>query len=236
MAEKYYNISSYAYCANNPVNFVDPDGRSTWVTENADGTYNVVGGNLNDNDLNIYIVTYDEYGNMKIGDSIGTTTSITSFYNTDKDDGIGGWMTESIINPSDQSGINFINNIQQQYLTLPQYIWNARTDKPYDFKVTNGQGEKIDGIDIYRGMPIGSDQNGTVYTSARDLGNIVAGYMAGSKGLSWCLTRLGFDGYQSHVSEGIKWTPEGLSTRNAQAVGWTIGYKKYYKNIRLNDK
>ena len=44
------------------------------------------------------------------------------------------------------------------------------------------------------------------------------------------------DGYQSHVSEGIKWTPEGLSTRNAQAVGWAIGYKKYHKNIRLNDK
>ena len=27
LAEKYYNISPYAYCANNPVNFVDPDGR-----------------------------------------------------------------------------------------------------------------------------------------------------------------------------------------------------------------
>ena len=30
MAERYYNISPYAYCANNPVNFVDPDGEA-WI-------------------------------------------------------------------------------------------------------------------------------------------------------------------------------------------------------------
>ena len=29
LAEKYYNLSPYAYCANNPVNFVDLDGRDT---------------------------------------------------------------------------------------------------------------------------------------------------------------------------------------------------------------
>ena len=27
LAEKYYHISPYAYCAGDPVNFVDPDGR-----------------------------------------------------------------------------------------------------------------------------------------------------------------------------------------------------------------
>ena len=107
---------------------------------------------------------------------------------------------------------------------------------PYDFKVTNCSGEEIYGIDTYRGMPIASDQNGTVYTSARDVGNIVAGYMAGSKGLSWCFARLGFDGYQSLRSPGIKWTPEGISTQNAQLVGWKVGFMIYYKKrLSIND-
>ncbi len=30
LAEKYYSISPYAWCGNNPVNFVDPDGRDVW--------------------------------------------------------------------------------------------------------------------------------------------------------------------------------------------------------------
>ena len=30
MAEKYYSISPYAYCGNNPVKFVDPDGRKVY--------------------------------------------------------------------------------------------------------------------------------------------------------------------------------------------------------------
>ena len=30
LAEKYYSISPYAFCNNNPVNFVDPDGRDIW--------------------------------------------------------------------------------------------------------------------------------------------------------------------------------------------------------------
>lgn len=30
LCEKYYSISPYAYCNNNPVNYVDPDGRDIW--------------------------------------------------------------------------------------------------------------------------------------------------------------------------------------------------------------
>ena len=36
MCEKYYGISPYAYCANNPVNLVDPDGRDWYQTNNGD--------------------------------------------------------------------------------------------------------------------------------------------------------------------------------------------------------
>ena len=33
LAEKYYHISPYAYCAGNPVNYVDPDGREIWISD-----------------------------------------------------------------------------------------------------------------------------------------------------------------------------------------------------------
>ena len=62
---------SIRLCNNNPVNFVDPDGRSTWVMAKPDGTYTIEGGDLYDNDLNMVIcrnVKQDHLVMRNIGD------------------------------------------------------------------------------------------------------------------------------------------------------------------------
>lgn len=38
MAEKYYNISSYAYVANNPIIYIDPDGREIVIPTSLKGS------------------------------------------------------------------------------------------------------------------------------------------------------------------------------------------------------
>lgn len=53
-------------------------------------------------------------------------------------------------------------------------------------------------------MPIAIDSAGiTVYSSARDIGNMMAGYIAGCKGLTWGMARMGFDAYQSILEKNM---------------------------------
>jgi len=224
LAEKYPWISPYVYCANNPVNAIDPTGKSTWVKNREDGTYEVFNGDLNDKDRNIYVYTQDKNGDYTVrGESIGITNSTTSFYDSDANKGKGAWATGSIINPNDKSGDNFLGNIFGSNPPMfNDYMANAGNGGKYDFKVTNGTDQAIAGIDMYRGMPIGKTGNGQIiYSSARDVGNIAAGYVAGSNGMPWDATRIAFDSYQSKVS-GTP-TIEGISTRNAEFYGWRIG-------------
>ena len=65
-------------------------------------------------------------------------------------------------------------------------------------------------------MPIGINKEGKrIVTSARDIGNIAAGYVAGINGMPWGATRIAFDVYQGGI--------EGKSTRNAEYYGWRLG-------------
>ena len=112
LCEKYYSTSPYAYCANNPVNAIDPDGRYTKVIQKKDGTYVVIGGEL-DGDNNIYL-----YSNGERGASIGQSVCETSFYNSDA----GTWQVGAIIDPNDKSGQEFLDKMSSTSITLPDYV------------------------------------------------------------------------------------------------------------------
>ena len=231
-AYAWYGVSPYAYCAGDPVNYVDPSGESTQAVFDSVGHYTIKGGDINDHDRNIYLMAYDQYGELcNTGIIIGRTPTITSFYDSDSDTWSG------TIDFTDNSGIEFLTMMYDNTPSLLGYMWNARNEHQYDFKATNG----TDGVlyskeGYYRGMPLGVGKDGVpIYTSAREIGNIGAGIVARKSGLSWKTARFGFDFYQSrntfryhpvmspYGTGGYftgKWQPEGLSTQNAERFGY----------------
>ena len=239
LMEKYPNVTGYCYTMDNPIKFIDPNGKETYVIKNKTGTYTVVGGILNNN-RGIYIASKDKSGKYTIkGEMIGISTSTTTFYNTDANKGKGGWAIGAQINPNDKSGINFLNKIVSSNVTLGDYMNNARTNHPYDFKVTNGGDKVISNTQtyIYRRVPIGKDGFGYIlYSSGRDIGNMAAGIVAAKNGIPWSIARAAFDAYQTknnmdkHGYSLDNINVEGKSTRNAEYYGWSQIYK--YSNTK----
>jgi hypothetical protein len=231
------SISNYACFANNPIFFSDPFGDTTFVSAGKNGTYNVIGGTLNDNHNGIYLKE-----NGVVGKMIGYSATPESFYNSDAVDPNtkkkGVWM--GTINPNDQSGRNFLNSeIISGDPNMLYYAWNARGEQFYDFKRTNGTNNVLFTTDesYYRGMPLslqGEDASMPVFASARDVGNIGAGLVAGRAGLSWSTARFGFDFLETKqkfgTSKATLFYPffgvkaiEGSSTQYGERLGFRIG-------------
>ena len=61
-----------------------------------------------------------------------------------------------------------------------------------------------------------------VIGTARDAGNLAAGYLSGRSGISFALTRFAFDVYQRGIEPPV--------SRLAQNYGYWMGYYVYIKN------
>src|SRR5574344_1421400 len=130
--------------------------------------------------------------------------------------------------------------------------------KKYDFKTNGLKRTASKGYaELYknRGMAVNIDGDEYI-ASARDIGNFAAGYVAAKHGMSWTEARLGFDGLETeqHISARVRslhkapsltnlksfmksfyWYTEGASTRYAEKLGFSIGYKtKEARSTRLN--
>jgi RHS repeat-associated protein len=211
----------------NPLLYTDPDGRleSTIVEENSDGTYQVIGGSRDDGDNGIYI--YDPNSKSKKGQLIGYSATPESFYFSER----GTW--HGTIDPRDQSGRNFLNDeIIDVNPSITGYMAKAKGGEELDFKRRGTTGPKDSNYDNpefhYRGMPLLGKHDGMqIYASARDVGNIAAGFVAGKEGLGWSTARLGFDGLESF--DNGSFTSESTSTQYAQKLGHNIGSSLFQK-------
>ncbi|MFW2578017.1 hemagglutinin repeat-containing protein [Aliarcobacter butzleri] len=200
---------------------------SIFVEKIEDNKYKVIDGKVDGKKE-----VYDEKGNV-----IAKTITQYSGFNEENKPVIG-----AIIDFSDKSGKEFLNTLTDSWTNPVLYFQDARNGGTNDFK-TNGtvKGDENYGSGVYHNRFMIID--GTIFVNnnsltptiatGRDIGNIGAGYVAGSNFLSWSSIRIGFDGY-NFIKNGQ--LTESPVSKEAQIKGFILGNPVYRNIINLSNE
>ena len=187
LADKYPDISPYAYCNWNPINYVDPNGLSTHTDE--DGNVVAV---YDDNDLNIYkhsnskISSWgDVYANPLTTDDseiMGKSLHAYSFAEQNQYNSTGETIHAQDMR-IDFSSFELGDEVMEAINSRPsllKYALNAKKGGRWDFKEHYTAGSQIfDGV----------------YLSPRDAGNFLAGAVKGQSGMLSPIVQFGYGAY-----------------------------------------
>ena len=140
LAEKYYSISPYAYCANNPVLFVDPDGRD-WIVTNDTYKFEWRDG-INANSMLPEGYSYVGSQNNDILSYMGIKTSYSDA-NTNtigqvaSDAELGKFAVSHAVNVKEKTSIDISTNVSINDNNKSEVNSKGRTFNGIDITVTN---------------------------------------------------------------------------------------------------
>ena len=129
LAEKYYHISPYVYCAGNPVNLVDPDGRS-WYYSFVDGSFV---SHIDDDDDKIYMLSQEQI------DAANGDTEMMQGYRSDEnefgllallDNGIDLDVATSVISDLFDRANRTEEDGNESYIAKPEIVLFADYNGP----------------------------------------------------------------------------------------------------------
>ena len=174
-------------------NHGSPGGGGIQVKDLGNGRYEVVSGSVGP-DHSITVINGENAGTV-----IGYYLTDYSFKNENGCIAIG-----AIIDLNDKLGQDFWTFFTidmpgiDLYITsmligsLDGYINDCPNTSPFDFKSYGYDGDYY-ALHVSRGMPISFGDGNTYITTARDIGNVYAGFLFGYYGWSYNSTRNGFD-------------------------------------------